>query len=86
MLKDMQRKKYTSVVPHVEDESQLVGKEMPFLDLNSTYVQAGSTNSAMPKVVDQWPWQPRTNVLLDRFYAGWGGFNAGLRFDRVAVD
>lgn len=84
-LKKMQQNKYTSVVPEVEDESKLVGKETSFLDLNSTYVATGA-KGVMPKVTTQWPWMPRTNVIMDRFYANYGDMSTGLQFNRVAVD
>jgi hypothetical protein len=84
-LKKMQQNHYTSVVPEVEDESKLAGKETSFLDLNSTYVATGA-KGVMPKVTTQWPWMPRTNVIMDRFYANYGDMSTGLQFNRVAVD
>lgn len=86
MLKSMRKEGQTSVVPEVKNEAQLQGKEMPFLDLNSTYVKEGMGKSAMPKVTSQWPWKPRTNVLIDRWNAGFGDIWTDLKFERVVVD
>jgi hypothetical protein len=85
-LKKMERERFTSVVPEVEDEGQLKGKELPFLDLNSTYVTTGMEKSSMPKVTSVGPWKPRTNVLLDRLHANFGDVTTGLVFKRVVVD
>lgn len=85
-LKNMEKEKYTSVVPEVENEDELKGKEMPFLDLNSTYVTTGMANASMPKVTTVGPWKARTNVLLDRLHANFGDITTGLVFKRVVVD
>lgn len=88
MLKGMKSRGETCVVPTVENEKKLreEAEERPFLDLNSTYVTEGHTKSAMPKVTSQWPWKPRTNVIMDRINANFGDITTGLRFERVAVD
>ncbi|CAD6916632.1 unnamed protein product [Tilletia controversa] len=75
MLKDMDKKRKTLVVPKPKNRAQL--RDRPLLDLNSTYVKAAAKD--MPKAADKGVWRMRTNYWYDWYQAKYGSYD-GLVF------
>ena len=83
LLNTMKRDGTTAAVPRLEDPASL--KEMPVLNLNSTYITAGSAQGALPKAGDSGVWRPRRNYFTDIYNAKYGDINTGLQFYRVST-
>jgi cation diffusion facilitator CzcD-associated flavoprotein CzcO len=79
LLKYMDRKGMASAVPRIEDPKSI--KEVPLLNLTSTYMQ--KAKDVFPKAGDVGPWTPRNNYLTDRWTASLGSLTTGLKFTRA---
>lgn len=81
IIKTMHSRGDTAVIPRLEDESKL--KELPLLNLNSTYVTRGE--GMLPKAASSAPWKPRSNYFSDYWEARIGNISTGLEFQRVST-
>ncbi|KAL6243023.1 hypothetical protein RBB50_010123 [Rhinocladiella similis] len=81
ILKTMRDKGLTTVVPQVGDKEVILN--VPFLNLNSTYIKAAETD--MPKGGDRGPWKPRSSFMKDMWFAKFGDIQTGLRFSRIST-
>lgn len=75
MLKTMVKDGATSITPTLEDESSI--KEMPVLNLNSTYVKVAGNQ--LPRAGDKAPWKARANYFTDLYTAKYGDLTTGLK-------
>jgi hypothetical protein len=83
ILKTTRGKKSTSVVPRVGEEDGIL--EVPFLNLNSSYIKAAEEERTLPKGGDRGPWVPRSSYLKDYWHAKFGDISTGLVFNRVST-
>lgn len=81
IIKTMEGRGDTAVVPRLEDETVL--EERPLLNLNSTYVKKGS--GTLPKAASAAPWRPRSNYFSDIWEAKRGDIVKGLEFSHVST-
>ena len=79
LLKYMDRKGMTSAVPRVKDPKSM--KELPLLNLTSTYLQ--NAKGIFPKAGDVGPWTPRSNYFTDRWVASLGSLTTGVEFTKA---
>ncbi|KAG6003608.1 hypothetical protein E4U21_001853 [Claviceps maximensis] len=68
------------VVPRLDDDDKHKMIEMPFMTLNSTYVQKGK--SVFPKVGNLPQWLPRSYYWKDISHAWWGNIQNGLEWSK----
>ncbi|KAE8358445.1 hypothetical protein BDV27DRAFT_169422 [Aspergillus caelatus] len=80
ILKQMREEGLSIVSPRCSDEEQSEMKELPFLNLNATYVRMGG--SAFPKVGDRPQWEPRSYYWKDLIRAWWGDIQTGLEWSK----
>ena len=78
LLKGLRKRGVASMVPRIEDSRSV--KEVPWLDLNSSYIKAAVEHRVLPKGGDIGPWKPRGNFLQDYMHARWGDITTGLQF------
>lgn len=78
LLKYMQSKGYSSVVPRVPTKSRIQPRLM--WNLDATYVKQAANH--MPKVGDVGPWRGRTNYFLDLCRARYASITADLEFSK----
>ena len=81
LLRYMQRNGISSCAPRLEDPETL--KQMPVLNLNSTYVLRAL--DTMPMAGDKAPWKARDNYFTDLWNAKFGDIHTGLQFYRVST-
>jgi cation diffusion facilitator CzcD-associated flavoprotein CzcO len=82
IIKHMNEKGYTSVVPELSAEDQK-RQDVAASPLSSTYVKNGL--GCMPKCKDGGAWQQRPNYFLDLWRAERCGLNDGLKWDKVST-
>lgn len=83
LLKRMKEKNMTSVVARVDEKEGV--KEVPLLNLSSSYIKAAAAQGALPKAGDRGPWTPRSAYLKDFWHAKFGDISTGLQFYRVST-
>ena len=81
IVKYMRENGQTMAVPRLQDPSRL--KPMPFLNLNSTYVE--KAKGSMPQAGDSAPWLPRGDYISDLWDAKFGNIHDCLEFSRVST-
>lgn len=81
LIKTVKSRGMTSVAPRIDKADNV--KEVPFLNLNSTYIKDASQNGVLPKGGDSGPWKPRRSYFQDYWIAKWGDLSAGLQFYHV---
>ncbi|KAJ5414821.1 flavin-binding monooxygenase [Penicillium cosmopolitanum] len=74
LLKHLQRKKYSTVIPRVPETMHLKPQKM--LDLNSTYISKAEND--LPRTANTGPWQPRKNYFWDLISAKYGRIEESL--------
>ena len=84
LMQEAEKKRVTNFVAEVDDSEGV--KEMPMLNLNSTYIRSASERGALPKGGDRGPWVPRSSYFIDWWNAKFGNVEKGLRWNRVAVE
>jgi cation diffusion facilitator CzcD-associated flavoprotein CzcO len=77
ILNRMKKEGTAVVVPRLTEEEQRNIKEMPMLNLSSTYVQ--KAKDAMPKAGDAGQWRPRRTYMRDIWEARFGNIRKGLQ-------
>ncbi|KAJ9144518.1 FAD/NAD(P)-binding domain-containing protein [Pleurostoma richardsiae] len=82
LLKHMQRKGYTSVIPRLPAGSRVQPQLM--WNLDATYVKQAA--SRMPKCGDIGPWRGRTNYFADLWRARHGNITKDLEFSKGSSD
>ena len=82
LLKAMKTKNMTSMVPRVGEKEEL--KEVPLLNLNSSYIKAAQAENSLPRGGNSGPWIPRSSYLQDIWHAKFGDIQTGLQFYRVS--
>ncbi|KAB8264090.1 hypothetical protein BDV32DRAFT_160951 [Aspergillus pseudonomiae] len=78
ILTQMREEGLSIVSPCCSEEEQNEMQELPFLNLNATYVRKG--RSAFPKVGDRPQWAPRSYYWKDLVRAWWGDIRTGLEW------
>lgn len=78
ILTQMREEGLSIVSPRCGDEERNGMQELPFLNLNATYVRRGG--SAFPKVGDRPQWEPRSYYWKDLVRAWWGDIRTGLEW------
>ncbi|KAI9658279.1 MAG: hypothetical protein M1821_002412 [Bathelium mastoideum] len=81
LLKLMERRRASSVVPRLEDPASLEKRSV--LNLSSTYVMRALDQ--MPMAGDKGPWKARDNYFTDLWKAKFGDIQTGLQFYRVST-
>ncbi|KAF2399641.1 FAD/NAD(P)-binding domain-containing protein [Trichodelitschia bisporula] len=81
LWKQMRREDAGVVVPRAEPG--LEKKELPFLNLTSTYVT--KAKDVLPRAADAKNWQPRTYYLLDMWRARFGDLKTGAQYIKGSV-
>jgi cation diffusion facilitator CzcD-associated flavoprotein CzcO len=84
LVKTTEAKGMTSVAPKMDEDGKV--KEVPLLNLNSTYINSAIARNILPKGGDKGPWVPRSSYFKDYWHAKWGDVTTGLRFERVSVE
>lgn len=84
MLKHAKTKGMTSMVPVIANPNDV--QQVPFLNLNSTYIKSAVERGVIPKAGNVGPWVPRSNWFVDRWNASWGDINTGMQFNRVTTN
>ena len=82
LVRGMQNRGQTTVIPTIEKPGSI--GEVPYLNLNSTYITKAEECKVMPKGGDSGPWKPRRNYFKDYYNAKWGDITTGLQFLRVS--
>lgn len=81
LLREMARRDVSMIVPRQSVRDKTRGlKEVPFLNLSSTYVREGKAD--VPKVGDQAPWRRRSYYWKDILVAWWGDVDTGLEWSK----
>ncbi|KAE8314694.1 hypothetical protein BDV41DRAFT_533551 [Aspergillus transmontanensis] len=78
ILTQMKGEGLSIVSPRCSDKERNGMQELPFLNLNATYVRRGG--SAFPKVGDRPQWEPRSFYWKDLVRAWWGDIRTGLEW------
>lgn len=78
MLSRSAREGYSVIMPRLSDEEKAAMKPLPFMRLNSTYVEKGK--SLFPKVGSDPQWKPRSHYWKDITNAWWGNIDAGIQW------
>lgn len=78
LIKALDRDGAAAAVPRLNEKEQSAMKEMPMLNLQSTYIQRGK--DAMPKAGDGAQWRARTYYLRDMWEAWFGDIRTGLQY------
>jgi cation diffusion facilitator CzcD-associated flavoprotein CzcO len=81
MLKSMERKKATIVVPRITEQEREKMKELPVMNLTSTYVRRAK--DVLPKAADHPQWRGRTSFFKDNWEAWFGDITTGLLYTRA---
>lgn len=74
----MKKEGWTMAVPSLGDSERKQMQELPFLNLNATYVQRGK--SAFPKASDRPQWQRRSHYWKDLYRAVYGDIQTDLEW------
>ncbi len=83
LLKDMEKRRMTSMAATVADASSMKPEAM--LNLSSNYIQGGIKRKQFPKSADVAPWKPRRNYFVDSWFASFGHIRKGLVFKRIST-
>lgn len=83
LLKQMKAKGMSNMTPRLNEADKVV--EVPFLNLNSSYIKAAEEAGGMPKGGDRGPWVPRSSYLKDIWHAKFGDISTGLQFQRLST-
>ena len=75
LIKTLRKKGMSSCVPRMSK----LPKEVPLLQLNSTYVKS---STVLPRAGDSGPWKPRSNYFQDYYTANYGNITEQLEFVR----
>jgi len=75
-LNKMEKHGQTSVVPQLDAANDM--KDMPVLNLNSTYVL--KAEGELPKAGSQKPWLPRSTYFTDMYEAKFGNITKCLKY------
>lgn len=78
LLKRMDKEKTPVVVPRLSTEEEKKMKIMPYLKLQSTYVQ--KAKNALPKAGDGAQWRARSTYFNDLWQAKFGDIRTGLQY------
>ena len=78
LLKRMEKEKTRVVVPRLTAEEEKNMKVMPYLKLQSTYVQ--KAKDALPKAGDGAQWRARSTYFNDLWQAKFGDIRTGLQY------
>ncbi|RJE24660.1 Flavin-binding monooxygenase [Aspergillus sclerotialis] len=79
VMKEMQDRGVQCMVPTMESPHAI--KEVPWLNLNSNYIQRAVKDRRLPKAGDIAPWKPRSSYIQDYLSLSWGSeVTAGLKF------
>ena len=78
LLKRMDKEKTPVVVPRLSNEEEKKMKIMPYLKLQSTYVQ--KAKNALPKAGDGAQWRARSTYFNDLWQAKFGDIRTGLQY------
>lgn len=76
ILKQMQKEGVSQVVPRCSQAEKQKMKNLPVLNLTSTYVKAGE--SILPKAGDRGQWKPRSYYYEDILMAWYGDIKSGM--------
>ncbi|KHN93841.1 Flavin monooxygenase-like protein [Metarhizium album ARSEF 1941] len=69
---------YSVIVPRLSDDEKASMTYLPFMRLNSTYIQ--KANGMFPKVGTSPQWRPRTHYWKDIASAWWGSIDSGIQW------
>jgi len=83
LLNQMKKDGTAVVVPRLKEEEQRNMKEMPMLNLSSTYVQ--KAKDVMPRAGDAGQWRPRRTYMRDIWEARFGDIRKGLQYIKGPV-
>ncbi|TWU77428.1 hypothetical protein ED733_006581 [Metarhizium rileyi] len=78
MLSKSVREGYSVILPSLSDEEKSRMRELPFMSLNSTYVE--KARAFLPKVGNSPQWMPRSYYWKDITNAWWGNIDGGIRW------
>ncbi|KAJ5266513.1 hypothetical protein N7478_009321 [Penicillium angulare] len=78
LLKSLEKRKLVAATPRMKPELAKQIKNLPLLNLNSTYVT--TAESAIPLAADRGPWQPRDHYLKDIKFATKGNLDDGMEY------
>ncbi|KAL5614163.1 hypothetical protein FOVSG1_003226 [Fusarium oxysporum f. sp. vasinfectum] len=78
LLKQMDKRGAVKITPRLNPIEKQGMKDLPLLNLRSTYVQKRS--SEMPKCADRPQWRSRSNYLKDMAAAKWGDIETGIEW------
>jgi cation diffusion facilitator CzcD-associated flavoprotein CzcO len=78
LLKRMSKEKTSVVVPRLTEEEERSMKVLPYLKLQSTYVQ--KAKGALPKAGDGRQWRARSTYFNDLWQAKFGDIRSGLQY------
>ena len=78
LLAEMDRLGKKEIVPRMSPAEASTIKEVPLLDLNSTYLQKGG--AVLPKTGNIAPWQSRKTYMWDIIVAQFGSIRRGLHY------
>lgn len=78
VVREVLRREKRFAVPRLEKPEEVT--EVPWLNLNSNYIQKAAREGRLPKAGDVAPWKPRTNYIHEELVNRWGDVTGGLAF------
>lgn len=78
LIKEIQKRGARFATPTIARSGDV--QEVPWLNLNSNYIQKAIKNRQLPKAGNIAPWKPRSSYLQEFWWNKWGNITAGLKF------